>query len=269
MRDLETWTRQSEMSDPAEHVANIAKLPSEVARLNEIIQGTLVHSDWLTAHGLDGIGFSRTTLPVAERLEDILRKDGSPIENQRPPRGRSAGTCRDFALMLTSFLRCHGVPARMRCGFAAYFGDGWEDHWVCEYWDRRAHAWRLSDAQLDEVQKDRCRIDFDAADVPRRSFKTAAEAWTECLAGKSDADGFGHGETTGLWFVGVNVARDHFVLNGREISVWDRWREAPKQARTLGKGETELLNQLAADPGQPLREISPSWLPPTEGVAAT
>jgi hypothetical protein len=248
------------MSDPADHAAIIAELPSDVGQLNAIIQGTLVHSDWLTMYDLGEVGFSRATLPVADRLEDILRRDGSPLGQRRPPGKRSVGTCRDFALMLTSFLRRHEIPARMRCGFAAYLGEAWEDHWVCEYWDRRAHVWRLSDAQIDEKQKDLRRIGFDPADVPRHSFKTAGEAWIECRAGESDADSFGHGETRGLWFVGVNVMRDHFVLNGREISAWDRWREAPRPSRVSSETELESRDRLAADPEQPLRESLPAWL---------
>jgi hypothetical protein len=31
----------------------IADLPSDIAILNGIVQGVLVHSDWLTAYGLD------------------------------------------------------------------------------------------------------------------------------------------------------------------------------------------------------------------------
>lgn len=260
MRKPETWMSQSKMTDPAEHAAAIVRLPSEVAQLNEIIQGALVHSDWLPAYGLTDVVFSRATLPIAGRLRDIFGKDSSPLWNRRPPRKRSVGTCRDFALMLTSFLRCQGVPARIRCGFAAYLGDGWEDHWVCEYRDRCAHGWRLSDAQIDAVQRDLSRIDFDPADVPRRAFKTAGEAWRECRSGRSNADRLGCGETTGLWFVGVNVVRDHFALNGREISAWDRWREAPKQARIVDNGEAELFDRLAADPEQPLYDIAPAWL---------
>jgi hypothetical protein len=39
----------------------------------------------------------------------------------------------------------------------AYFGGGWDDHWVCEYWDRQAQRWHLSDPQIDQVLKARLR----------------------------------------------------------------------------------------------------------------
>ena len=74
-----------------------------------------------------------------------------------------------MALLMCAFLRTKGTPARLRCEFAAYFGDGWEDHWVCEYWDSQETRWRLSDAQLDGVIAAARNVTFDPANVPRHS----------------------------------------------------------------------------------------------------
>jgi hypothetical protein len=93
--------------------------------------------------------------------------------------------------------RSKGVPARLRCGFATYFGSGWEDHWVCEYWDKQVQTWRLSDPQIDRVLNDRCRIGFDPKDVPRQCFAMAGEAWLDCRGARSDPNLYGHGKITG------------------------------------------------------------------------
>ncbi|MGH6880793.1 transglutaminase-like domain-containing protein [Hypericibacter sp.] len=263
METLRKWIDHSGMSDPVGYAAAMAGLPSDVGALNGIIQGVLVHSDWLTDYGLDESllsATSRTTLPIADRLADILERDGQGLETRRPSSKRALGTCRDFALMLCSILRSQGVPARLRCGFAAYFGSGWEDHWVCEYWDSRAQTWRLSDPQIDEMLKARYRIGFDPTDVPRQSFLTAGQAWLDGRRGKSDPDRFGHGEVTGAWFVKVNVVRDHYVLNDRETSIWDGWRAALPSKRVVNPEEFALLDDLAADPEQPLVEVVPDWL---------
>jgi hypothetical protein len=167
--DLDRWIGRSEMTDPGRHRDGIAGLPSEVGLLNGVIQGLLVHSDWLASYGLDEthrVGDSRKTLAIADRLDAILARDGSPSGVARPPERRGMGTCRDFSSLLCSLLRCKGVPARVHCGFASYFGDASEDHWVCEYWDRRDGAWHLGDAQIDPILKDLCGINFDPADVP-------------------------------------------------------------------------------------------------------
>jgi hypothetical protein len=202
----------------------------------------------------------RTTLPVAKRLDDVLARDSRPIDMARAPESRSIGTCRDYALMLCSFLRTRRIPARVRCGFAAYFRDGWEDHWVTEYRDARTGSWRLADAQVDPMLKRRNRIGFDPADMPREAFMSAGEAWMKYRRAGADPDAFGHGVTNGPWFMKVNVLRDHYVLNGRETSDWDRWRDAPPARRSVGAGEFETLDGLAARPDQELVAIAPDWL---------
>jgi len=259
----ERWTTHSQMSTPGRYLESITALPGDVGSLIRIIQGLLLHADWAAEYGLDATKLSvtaRKTLPMAERLYDVLQRDGRPFENERPAERRSLGTCRDFALMLCSMLRCQGIPARIRCGFAAYFGGNWEDHWVCEYWDGRAGLWLLGDAQVDQMLTLRNRIEFDPADIPRSAFLTAGEAWLRCRAMQSDPNLFGHGDVTGLWFVKVNVWRDHYVLNDKETSGWDRWREASQAERSVPQREITLLDDLATHPAQKLIEIAPNWL---------
>jgi hypothetical protein len=262
MNGLERWFDHSRMSDPASHAARIAELPRDVGALNRVVQGLLIHVDWLGAYGVGADELRarpRTTLPVADRLAEIVDADARPLRVPRSPERRSAGTCRDFALMMTSFLRCKGVPARLLCGFASYLGPGWEDHWACEYWVDPTRAWRLCDPQIDDVMTARLAIGFDPANVPRTSFLTAGEAWLSCRAGRSDPRRFGHGDATGLWFLRINVLRDHFALNGAETSTWDDWRAAPGAKRVLNADLMDLADRLAAEPEVELTEIRPDW----------
>lgn len=263
MANLGRWTKHTPMSDPAGHAGRVAELPSDIGALNRIVQGLLIHSDWLTAYGLDEADYrtvSRETLPVADRLGAILASNAQDLRTPRPPGERAVGTCRDFALMVCAILRGKGVPSRVRCGFADYFGPAWEDHWVCEYWDRKAQTWRLSDAQLDDVVAGKCGVAFEPTDVPRRAFMTAGEAWMACRAGERDPRHFGHGNVTGAWFIKINVIRDHYVLNGRETSAWDGWRAAPMSKRVITEQAGARLDDLAAHPEQRLVEIEPDWL---------
>lgn len=263
MKGADRWLVHSHMSDPGRHAGAIVTLPAGIGPLNRIIQGVLVHADWAREYGLDETALdptARRTLPIAERLDDILKRDPRPLDVWRPADKRSTGTCRDFALALCSFLRCRSIPARVRCGFAAYFDGEWEDHWVCEYWDSKTGAWRLGDAQIDHMLRQRNRIEFDPTDVPRQFFMTAGEAWLTCRRAEADPGAFGHGSVAGWWFLKVNVLRDHYVLNDRETSNWDRWREAPEHRRFIRGDEAELLDDLATRPEQPLIEIAADWL---------
>jgi hypothetical protein len=263
MANVESWAKHSPMSDPGDHAGLIAGLPSGIGALNSIVQGLLVHSDWLAEYGLDTADYravSRDTLPVADRLDTILATDSQDLRTPRSPGQRAVGTCRDFALMLCSFLRSKSVPSRVRCGFAGYFGTFWEDHWVCEYWDRRTRKWLRSDAQIDGLLAAKCQIEFDPVDVPPSAFMTPGKAWLACRDGKLDPSHFGHGSVTGTWFIKVNVTRDHYVLNGHETSAWDGWRAASASNRVVGEQELALLDDLAANPEQRLVEVAPDWL---------
>ncbi|XAZ21502.1 transglutaminase domain-containing protein [Sinorhizobium sp. B11] len=263
MTCLDRWTAHTPMSDPGQQAQAIAAFPDEVGHLAGIVQGLLVHSSWLADYGLDAskLGPSaRQTLPIAERLADIMQRDDRPLAQARPADRRSVGTCRDFALMLCAFLRSKGVPARVRCGFASYFSAEWEDHWICEYRDGGTGEWRLADAQIDAMLRRRKHIEFDAADMPRSAFLMAGEAWLTCRRGEAEPASFGHGGTIGLWFLKINVLRDHLVLNDRETSEWDRWREAPEASRQVPPDELAWLDDLAARPYQSLVARKPDWL---------
>lgn len=257
------WADHSRMSDPAEHAPLVADLPSGVGALIDIIQGLLIHVDWLDAYPVETKrlrAMPRETLPIADRLSQILENRALPLRAQRPPRDRSVATCRDISLMLCSFLRSQGVPARLRCGFASYLRENWEDHWVCEYWDGPEATWRLGDAQLDGVLREKLEIRFDPADVPRQAFLTAGEAWSKCRTGRADPDRFGHGAVAGLWFLKVNVLRDSCALNDRETSPWDSWRDALPARRRVAPDEMLFLDRVAADPAGEFADAGPDWL---------
>jgi hypothetical protein len=259
------WTATVGMTDLEAFAARVDASRADVAALASMVQSVLVHWDWLPAYGLNASDYpriSRETLPVAHRLRNVFALGADPIGAPRPAAKRSPATCRDFALMLGSFLRRKNIPARLRCGFACYFGDDWEDHWVCEYWDAEGQVWRLADAQIDEVLKARLRIDFDPTNVPRASFLTAGRAWLECRAGRFDFRDFGQGPIRGQWFTHVNVVRDSLALNDIVRSPWDRWRTVPQSQRSLNEDDAAATDALAEFPDRQKIELSPEWLKP-------
>jgi hypothetical protein len=164
--------------------------------------------------------------PVRELLRRIVERDARPLGTVRPPELRIIGTCRHYALLATSILRHHGVPSRLRVGFATYFVRGfYEDHWVCEYWD--GERWRLLDAELgDEAGATVYAIDFPASDVPRDHFLTAGDVWRGLQRGTIDPESCGVSfvpPIRGAWFVGASLLRDLAALNARELLPWDYW----------------------------------------------
>jgi hypothetical protein len=250
------------MSDPGNGALHFDGLPADVGALCRIAQGVLIHSDWIAAYGASEAQFrtvSRETLPLAMRLRQIGEADPRALAVERAAAKRAVGTCRDYALMLCGMLRQQAVPARVRCGFASYFRKDWEDHWICEYW--QDGCWKKADAQLDKVIAPRLDIDFDLTDLPAGKFITAGEAWRRCRSGEANPAVFGHGEAASdLWFVRVNVMRDHYCINGRETSNWDTWRQAGAAHRVLSDAEMAAADPVAAHPENALLELEPSWI---------
>ena len=132
---MQRWSRHTQMTDPGGFSAALASLGTEPRAVVNGIQGLLIHGETLIYYGISAPtdAFDRTTLAVRDRLRSIAAADPGPFTQARPPESRSLGTCRDYALAFCAVMRTHGMPARLRCGFAAYLEAGrWEDHWLGE-----------------------------------------------------------------------------------------------------------------------------------------
>jgi len=181
--------------------------------------------------------------PVEAILDEIMTRDARPLSAARATGERQVGVCRHFTLLHVAMLRTHGIPARARCGFGAYFEKGrYIDHWVTEYWSEAHQGWLLFDAQLDDHQRDLFNISFDPANVPRDQFVVAGDAWQLCRSGMNTPDTFGILDMHGLWFIAGNLVRDIAALNNREMLPWDVWGAMP---RPDGEPDLALLDRLA------------------------
>src|SRR5579872_4920130 len=220
--------------------------PPTVQGVFALVQGVMMHRFWAGAYGetlspeRDGQAQLRS---AADMVAAIAAIDPAPLAQPRPPSHRLIGVCRHFSVLATALLRRRGVPARARCGFATYFDGTPVDHWVVEYWD--SQAWKLGDAQLDDVQTRALKPDFDPLDVPRDRFLVAGEAWRRCRAGEADPASFGIMEFRGLWFVGGNVVRDLAALNKAEMLPWDVWGLAPASDDAFTPAALGALDEAA------------------------
>jgi len=247
---LDFYCCHGPLSDPGRHANALRDMGGSPGTLAAIVQGLLIHGDWLDLYGLGDADFpdaSRTTLPIARRLDAILKINAALLTTPRTPVQRSVGTCRDDALMLCTLLRANSVPARVRCGFATYFKPGgYEDHWVCEYWSADRRRWALADAQLDAAHRRLLGIQFDTNDLPADAFVNAAQAWALFASGTVAGENFGHDDATGAWFLRVNLERDLLALRKRETSNWDSWRDAQPGQRELDGDSAARCKAIAA-----------------------
>lgn len=221
------YAAQSRTSDPGERARLLDALPRDPRGLVAAVSNLVLHRLFVGALGVappPGSADDAECRTLPRILDRILARDASPLDAPRPPGRRFIGICRDYALLACSALRHHGVPARLRVGFASYFTPGFhEDHWVCEY--RDGDRWRLLDPELGDRVRAHFGIAFDPADVPRDGFLVAGEAWRRVRTGALDPGTCGVSiiGIAGAGFVAASVVRDLAALNKREMLAWDSW----------------------------------------------
>jgi len=224
--ESEFYVAQSLFSDPGELADRYEVLPDDPRELALVVRRLMIHrleGDLFEVEiDEERLHHDAETRYVDEILKLIVERSDEPLTTPRAHADRFVGICRDFALLLCSFLRAKGIPARIRSGFADYFADdGFHcDHVVTEYWDVQ-HGWRLADAQVTEGYA----VEFDPMDVPRDRFLVAGKAWQRIRAGKADAKSFGlvGGDLIGEWFVAGNIRLDLAAVNKVETLLWDIW----------------------------------------------
>lgn len=224
---LTYFAQQGPMSDPGAQVSLFQSLPVSLAELTKLVQNITLHVFWAERYGFKIPPERMDELQlrsIEHRLARTIELDPSPITEPRLLDKKLIGNCRDHSLLLASFLRHQGIPARARCGFGAYFlPDHFEDHWVTEYWNQKEARWVLVDAQLDSLQCDAMNIPFNPLDVPRDQFIVGGKAWQMCRTGEQNPDKFGIFDMHGLGFVRGNLVRDVAALNKLELLPWDCW----------------------------------------------
>jgi hypothetical protein len=256
---MDRWISQSAFTSPGRHAEYLAALGPAPEDVAAAIQGFLIHGEAVEQYGLGGARFSRETLPVEIRLNEILAADSRPLNVERAAADRAVGTCRDYAVLMCAAMRQQGRPARVRCGFAAYFSPGlWQDHWICEAWtDDR---WRRIDAQLDSVTREALDVGFPPCDLPTDMYLTANEAWRECRSARVDPNLVGHEQHRGLWFAYVNLIRDRLAIADAITSAWDGWRATALTWPVLSPAMLAEGDQLAEQEPLEPQSFEPWWL---------
>jgi transglutaminase superfamily protein len=251
------YSSHSVRSDPGNRRELLDALPKDPAELPNAVSGLILDTAFVAPLGIVGPPESADDLEsrgIPAMLARILARDAGSLAAARAPEKRLIGVCCHFALLACSALRHHGVPARVRVGFANYFEPGFhDDHWITEYWD--GTRWRLMDPELTPQVCRHFGVPFDPCDVPRDRFVTAGLAWLGVRSGRIDQATCGvlRAGITGEWFVAGSVVRDLAALNKREMLPWDYWGIArglrpgiPLTEATAAR--IDVLAEMMADP---------------------
>jgi Transglutaminase-like superfamily len=248
---LAFYSKPGAMTSPGRYEPLLDDLPRDIAGLAAVVQGLVIHEHLAEVYGVTLPDEDRASVhvrPAADLLGLIVAKDSRPLSEPREPAARLPGNCRHFTVLMVAMLRFHGIPARARCGFGGYFVGGlFEDHWVCEYWDKFRQRWMLVDAQIDATQRELFGIGFDLTDVPRDRFLIAGDAWARCCDGIEDPAKFGLSllRQAGYWWIAGNLMRDAAALGNVELLPWDCWGAMPGPDEEIGEDDLVLFDRLA------------------------
>lgn len=235
LNDLKSfYSQHGPFTTPGPYAHLYTNLPCDLDALCEIVNGLVVHDLWI---GMGQLAISAerekeaNIRSVRVKLERIMEMDPRPLAEPRPFGERLFGNCRDQALLLCSFLRHCGVPARVRKGFLTNAGPQNFDHAICQVWSENDNRWLTVDVQMDNMIRESDRLPPEAGayltmltpqDTPPESFMTGGQAWQKCRSEEADPLSFGiEGDMWGLWMVRHNLLRDLLALNKYELVPWD------------------------------------------------
>lgn len=225
------YRQQSSFTDPERYLSCFAELPSSVAKLCEITRHLMLHFMEVQSTHID----ARARLHeldlryLANRMEKLIQLNHTSLLLKRSDGTKSIGCCRDFSLMLCSFLREKNIPARLRFGFSTCHIPGFHhDQVLLEYWSESSQKWCLADARINSyfIQKYNLNKNLEPHDLSYDLFMTAGEAWHLCRSGKKSPHRFGTGLSTrvsGWWFIRNKLIQDLAALNKMELLPWDCW----------------------------------------------
>ncbi|MDQ1709837.1 MAG: hypothetical protein QOG49_1222 [Frankiaceae bacterium] len=245
------YTQPGRMTAAGRFAGQLGDLPADVRRLTSVGHGLLIHEHIAGAYGVTLAPDNQATVhvrPIERILEQVVARDDRPLDVPRDADQRTGANCRHYTVFLVSALRTQGTPARARCGFGNYFGNGlWEDHWVAEYWNAPQQRWILVDGQIDDRQLELFDVDFDLTDVPRDRFRVAGDAWRLCRSGVDSPDRYGLSviNESGLWWIAGNLMRDAAALLNIELLPWDVWGAMPAPFEEIDEDNARLFDQLA------------------------
>ena len=259
---LEYYSQHSDITNPKAYSHLFSGLPTTVPELCRVVQNNFVHLLILKYNGKKAYGITMEDLQekgrnlkeelnmvtIEEKLKIIYDIKSSPLTTKRSPVEQILGNCRDFALLLCSFLRHRGIPARVRSGCAKYLNPGqefYEDHYVTEYWHTQENRWILVDSQIDEFQHKFMKITIDVHDVPKDEFVVGGEAWKWYRTQKINPEKFGIFDFTGPHYIRYKLVNDLAFLNKEETMAWGGWGLGVVGDEKLSPKDYALLDYLA------------------------
>jgi len=230
------YAEHTAVTRPGRWAALVRDLPRAVEELVPLVRSVLVHHTRVPGFtaGSDRCDDGTELRPVQAVLDAVAALDPAPWTLPRPSRRQLVVDCRSSAVLLCSVLREHGVPARVRFGFASYLDlERWQSHVVCEHHDTHGR-WTRTDPDVGRFA------------LGPGEFLDATQAWRSAPA-HQDLPRYGYApDLRGRWAVRWELLRDLAALTGFEALTSDVWGlNATADPGSPDAGHSALLDAVA------------------------
>ena len=160
---LNHYLEFSTFTNPGCYKEFLQNLPDDVKELGNLISHQIIHSVTLKEGNTEANRDMRygdmdeyplyrlrcedDILPTAvSMIAELLRLDNNGFLPNRKVENKIVVTCRFVAILMASILKSKGIPCRVRSGFAPYFSEHSDDHWINQYYDNEKQKWITFDA---------------------------------------------------------------------------------------------------------------------------
>lgn len=164
----------------------------------------------------------------------LLELNGKGLFLQRPVQDRVLACCRESALLLASFLKHQGVPARVRAGWVKYISSDqtrFGDHWLTEVWLASESRWILVDTNPKRI------------DLPRHEFESGGKAWLNLRSKQAEPEVYRSDDQ--LFYVKLNFGHDFNAILGSGPHYWEAPPLFHLKMEEMDTWHLALLDELA------------------------
>ena len=247
---LDYFRKMGRYTDPGPYAEMYNNLPQTIPEICILINHQIIHVFVLELYK-DKLPEGRTRedkklSTVQEMLKYLKKRNPKGLVLDRLPEERIIVACRNYALFLASILKYRNIPSRVRAGFAPYLSKEGKyiDHWICEYWDKKAERWKLVDPDVcDDTEI--FGIDFNMYDIPRDKFEFSGDAWLKARKELVSPELYGVMDMWGMWYIRDNLCLDLLCIMGEEVLYWDGPPITKIEMEKMEENDLILLDTIA------------------------
>lgn len=210
------------------------EIPDDVKDIFSMCRNIMEHYNGINADVIDKTRYVEIELDrVADILNLLLDKGVVNISNPIPLDKKIIGNCFNIAKLAVSFMRCKGIPARLRYTYCTYFNHKNNpninsEQVLTEYWCTKKRRWLRGDPSMnwEILEHLGIQVDVDFLNVTKELSQPISDVWLNCREQRWDFDDYGVSldatrRRAGMGHVALKMTHDLACLNQVELYAFD------------------------------------------------